>query len=210
MISPTAGFCYQYDSGDYDYGTSSTTLSPGRRRKRKSPGRLRGRHQSSQSRPRWRRDTEETEAELALRSFGSVLRYQCGLARRFWDPELEEEYDERRMRCNWNNTWTQHDSLDACIWTQCLYPPTPPPASRLASTWSGDPVDFYGNVSFVCEEEELYFEWDREMEEFNVTCLHGGDWDTPDIWPICLPSEYPCPPPSYSHYSLPPSCELHD
>ena len=198
VISCIAGFCYQYDTDDYyDGTTSTTTLSPGRRRR--SPGRRRKSSQPSGEllgdSQRWRRDTGETEAELAIRSYGSVLRYQCGLARRFYDAELEVEYDERLMRCNWNNTWTRHDSLDPCIWTQCLYPPTPPPATRLASTWSGDPVDFYGNVSFVCEEEELYFEWDRDMEEFNVTCLHGGDWDSPDPWPVCLPSEYPPPPP---------------
>ena len=139
-----------------------------------------------------RRQTEETsesEAELATRSYGSVLRYQCGLARRFYDPELGQEYDERTMTCNWNNTWTRHEVLDSCVWTQCLYPPDPPPGTRLVSTWSGDPVDFYGNVSYVCEEEELYFEWEREMEEFNVTCLPGGLWDGPTEWPVCVPSK---------------------
>ena len=138
------------------------------------------------------RETEaevETEAELATRSYGSVLRYQCGLARRFYDPELDSLYDERWMTCNWNQTWTLYDTIDSCVWTQCLNPPTPPPTTRLASTWSGDPVDFYGNVSFVCEEEELYFEWDREMEEFNITCQLGGTWDEPEEWPVCLPSK---------------------
>ena len=199
MIFCIAGFCYQYDTED-SYYEGTTTMSPGR--KRRSPGRTRGRESPGEllsGSERWRRDTGETEAELAMRSYGSVLRYQCGSARRFYDPELEVEYDERLMSCNWNTTWTRHDSLDSCIWTQCLYPPVPPPGTRLASTWSGDPVDFYGNVSFVCEEEELYFEWEREMEEFNVSCLHGGHWDTPDLWPVCLPSEYP-PPLSLSLY----------
>ena len=125
----------------------------------------------------------------AARSYGSVLRYQCGLARRFYDPELDSLYDERWMTCNWNQTWTLYDTIDSCVWTQCLYPPDPPPGARLASTWSGEPVDFYGNVSFVCEEEELYFEWDRDMEEFNITCELGGNWDEPAEWPICLPSK---------------------
>ena len=56
--------------------------------------------------------------------------------------------------------------------------------------WSGDPVDFYGNVSYVCEEEGLYFEWDRDMEEFNITCQPGGTWDEPANWPICVPCEF--------------------
>ena len=58
---------------------------------------------------RLKRETEtvvESEAELAMRSYGSVLRYQCGLARRFYDPELDSLYDERFMTCNWNKTWT--------------------------------------------------------------------------------------------------------
>ena len=63
------------------------------------------------------RETEaevETEAELATRSYGSVLRYQCGLARRFYDPELDSLYDERWMTCNWNQTWTLYDTIDSC------------------------------------------------------------------------------------------------
>ena len=135
-------------------------------------------------------DGVETEAELATRSYGSVLRYQCGLARRFYDPELDSLYDERWMTCNWNQTWTLYDTIDSCVWTQCLYPPDPPTGNRLASTWSGDPVDFYGNVSYVCEEEGLYFEWDRDMEEFNITCQPGGTWDEPAIWPVCVPCEF--------------------
>ena len=84
---------------------------------------------------------------------------------------------------------SEYDTIDSCVWTQCLYPPDPPTGNRLASTWSGDPVDFYGNVSYVCEEEGLYFEWDREMEEFNITCQLGGGWDEPLEWPVCLPSK---------------------
>ena len=72
---------------------------------------------------------------------------------------------------------------------QCLYPPDPPQGTLLASTWSGDPVDFYSNVSYVCEQEGLYFEWDRDMQEFNITCQLGGSWDLPEEWPVCLPSE---------------------
>ena len=51
------------------------------------------------------------------------IRYECGLARRFYDIEAEEHYDERWMTCNWNTTWTKHDSLDECVWVQCLNPP---------------------------------------------------------------------------------------
>ena len=128
----------------------------------------------------------ETREEMEMRSFGSRLRYECGLARKFLDPETNDHYDERWMQCNWNNSWTLYDSLDDCVWVQCLYPPDPPPDTQLAVTWSGDPVEFHDNVSYVCDGEDLYFEWEREMEEFNVTCLPGGAWDNPIEWPICV------------------------
>ena len=42
-----------------------------------------------------KRETEtETELEVEMRSYGSQLRYECGLARRVFDPEAEEFYDE--------------------------------------------------------------------------------------------------------------------
>ena len=90
------------------------------------------------------------------------------------------------MTCNWNKTWTQHDTLDECIWTQCLYPPPQPDGTNLDMLWSGDPVDFYDNVSYVCNDEEIRFEWDREIIEFNVTCLPGGNWEEVTEWPTCL------------------------
>ena len=53
----------------------------------------------------------ETEQEIAMRSYGSRLRYECGLARRFLDPESELHYDERWLQCNWNNSWTQTEAI---------------------------------------------------------------------------------------------------
>ena len=128
----------------------------------------------------------EVTEETAVRTFGSVLSYQCGPARRFYDPELEEFYLERNMTCNWNMTWTARDYLDSCVWTQCLYPPEPPENTLLLSTWDSEPVEFYDNVSYVCP-EGLYFEWDREMPEYNLTCQTDGSWIEPPVWPICLP-----------------------
>ena len=142
----------------------------------------------------------ETEAELATRSYGSVLRYQCGLARRFYDPELDSLYDERLMTCNWNKTWTLRDYIDDCQWVACLYPPDPPQGTFLSMVWSGDPVEFYGNVSYTCEEEGLYFEAGREISEFNVTCFTDGSWSPDLVWPRCISSvnctDPPARPPS--------------
>ena len=135
---------------------------------------------------RSKRETDETLKEIELRSFGSQLRYECGLARMFYDSENEEHYQERWMQCNWNQTWTLTDQLDDCVWVQCLYPPDPPPEAQLVSTWSGDPVEFHANVSYVCASEDLYFEWDRDMPEYNISCLPGGSWDEPLEWPVCF------------------------
>ena len=132
----------------------------------------------------------ETQDEIDRRSYGSRLRYECGLARRFYDPEAEEFYDERTIQCNWNNTWSRHDYLDECVWTQCLYPPEPPEGYLLTTTWAGDPVEFYDNATYVCDGEDLYFEWDRDMAEFNVTCLPGGAWKPPDEWPRCVACQF--------------------
>ena len=142
------------------------------------------------SQRRYKRETSEgveTQDEIDKRSYGSKLRYECGKARRFYDPELEELYDERTIQCNWNNTWTRHDYIDECVWTQCLYPPPTPEGYLLTTTWSGDPVEFYDNATYVCDGEDLYFEWDRQILEFNVTCLPGGAWELPDEWPRCVP-----------------------
>ena len=65
----------------------------------------------------------ETEEEIALRSSGSRLRYECGPARQFFDDFTQELYTERWMECNWNQTWTRTDVLDTCHWIQCLDPP---------------------------------------------------------------------------------------
>ena len=68
-------------------------------------------------------ETEETEEEISQRSYGSTLGYECGLARRFEDPETLELYSERWMTCNWNKTWTPVDTVDECVWIQCINPP---------------------------------------------------------------------------------------
>ena len=132
------------------------------------------------------REVEESAEELELRSYGSRLRYQCGLARKFLDPETGRHYDERWMTCNWNSSWTLYDSLDTCEWVACLYPPDPPEQALLALQWDGQPTEFHGNVSYTCADENLYFEADKDMSEYNVTCLEDGSFDEPAEWPVCF------------------------
>ena len=70
-----------------------------------------------------KRGAVETHEKVAMRSYGSRLRYECGLGRKFLDDFSEQHYDEKWLQCNWNKTWTRTDTLDKCDWVQCLYPP---------------------------------------------------------------------------------------
>ena len=133
-----------------------------------------------------KREVKESAQEIELRSYGSRLRYQCGLARRFLDPETGRHYDDRWMTCNWNSSWTLTDTLDTCEWVACINPPTPPEEALIAFHWDGNPVEFNGNVSYTCKDESLFFEMDKEKEEYNVTCLEDGSWDVPEEWPVCF------------------------
>ena len=92
------------------------------------------------------------------------------------------------MQCNWNKTWTPVDSLDACVWTQCIRPPQPPEYTLLSLDWDGSPVEFSSNVSYVCGSDDAYFESNREAGEWNLTCLDDGTWEDPKPWPVCLRS----------------------
>ena len=78
---------------------------------------------TSKNKGRGKRQAEETEEEILQRSYGSKLGYECGLARKFEDPETQDLYSERWINCNWNKTWTPIDTLDKCVWTQCINPP---------------------------------------------------------------------------------------
>ena len=53
--------------------------------------------------------------------------------------------------------------------------------------WNGDPVEFNSSAVYLCESSDIYFQMDKDMEGYNVTCLDDGSWDVPDVWPICLP-----------------------
>ena len=135
---------------------------------------------------RRKRETLDVMEADEIKSHGTMLRYECGLARKFYDEGLEEQYDERFMTCNFNKTWTEHDYIDECVWIQCLYPPEPPKETNLKLIWDGSPINFTESVSYVCKEDDLYFESDRELQEYTVQCLPGGSWDAPDTWPRCL------------------------
>ena len=132
-------------------------------RKKRSAGEL-----DPQTRIKREATQQLSDLELELKSYGNNLRYECGLARRFLDEESSEHYDERVMTCAWNTTWTPLDSLDPCVWVQCLYPPQPPPESNMLLVWEvrGTRLDDYKDN--VCVP--------RESLSTSLT-----------VWPTCVP-----------------------
>ena len=60
----------------------------------------------------------------------------------------------------------------------------------LNPNWNGvTPYEFYENATYTCNSSSTWFEHDREQLNFNVTCLPGGRWKTPQEWPKCVPSK---------------------
>ena len=55
------------------------------------------------------------------------------------------------------------------------------------------PVEFHDNTSYSCSSDKVFFEEDRDMGEWNLTCLEDGSWEEP-VWPVCLASGNYCKP----------------
>ncbi len=70
--------------------------------------------------------------------------------------------------------------------------PPVPEGLGIAPDWDGQPVDFFDNVTYTCENNNLFFEEDRDMEGFEVQCLDSGYFDTPweGEWPTCVDNVY--------------------
>jgi len=52
--------------------------------------------------------------------------------------------------------------------------------------WDGTPVEFHSTVGYRCNKDDLFFEMDKALVQWNMTCLPDGSWDIPDVWPRCL------------------------
>ena len=61
--------------------------------------------------------------------------------------------------------------------------------TELGLCLQGEPVNFTDSVAYVCAGDDLYYEEDRDMTEYNVTCLPGGGWAEPELWPRCVHCE---------------------
>jgi hypothetical protein len=67
--------------------------------------------------------------------------------------------------------------------------PQPPAGTNLASAYTtGELVEFGGNTSYSCSSDDVFFEAEREREEWNITCQEGGAWTEPGVWPRCIHS----------------------
>eukprot|EP00094_Tigriopus_californicus_P012438 TCALIF_12023-PA protein Name:"Protein of unknown function" AED:0.20 eAED:0.24 QI:11/0/0.5/1/1/1/2/144/127 len=88
-----------------------------------------------------------------------------------------------------------------------MNPPEPPLSFKLHPVWNGDPVSFGEDITYECESDfidgvlddqgdplfsKLFFENERSQNVINVTCLEGGLFDIPNIWPKCVKT-HSCP-----------------
>lgn len=123
-----------------------------------------------------------------VRLYGNTLTYECGLARRFLSNVSRTTYLHKNITCLWNKTWIPDNALEQCVWVACINPPAPPPESRMVSTWTGTPVNFTYNSSYICDAKDVFYEFDRREKEYNITCLNTGGWAAPYEWPACVPT----------------------
>ena len=76
--------------------------------------------------------------------------------------------------------------LDDCEATACA-PPSLPKGNRLKLEQAGTLTYAFGkNATILCDGSDVYFEQDKDLKGFNVTCLATGRWDRPFQWPKCI------------------------
>ena len=80
--------------------------------------------------------------------------------------------------------------MEPCIWHQCI-DPILPENKGLKYLWDGKPVEFGDSVTYKCARSNLFFEYDRELESFDIECLNDGSFDVPDDdeWLNCVSSK---------------------
>jgi hypothetical protein len=64
----------------------------------------------------------------------------------------------------------------------CVTPPLPPDANRLVMNYTeGTIVKFGGIVNYTCQ-TGYFFEEDKNLPNFNLTCYRNGSIPTPTEW----------------------------
>ena len=72
---------------------------------------------------------------------------------------------------------------------QCLAPPIPPNVSSLeASGWDGNPINFYSNVTFVCQRKQKFYS-DFSQQNVQAQCFPNNTWAPPKFWGLCVESK---------------------
>jgi hypothetical protein len=68
------------------------------------------------------------------------------------------------------------------------------------SNWNGQVVPFYANTSYSCANSTIFFANNRSQASWNMTCLPGGVWNVPAVWPTCISSK--------NHFFKPPYVDI--
>ena len=59
----------------------------------------------------------------------------------------------------------------------------------LHSNWDGKPVAFGNFTRYSCIDDKHFFEMDKSLTTWIISCLSTGKFDTPKVWPICVKSK---------------------
>ena len=107
-------------------------------------------------------------------------------------------------KCKWNKTWAPYPSLPPCIITHCVDPFVPPDNTfMIESTPAWTPINT--DKWFECSDKAVngshtrFFETDRSLSSFAMTCKPDGQFDFVDVrenWPTCLDTVHCGQPPS--------------
>ncbi len=77
------------------------------------------------------------------------------------------------------------------MWIQCLNPPLPDGLGLAFDDPNQEtqPIEFFDNVTYVCSNNALFFEEDRNIDSFEIQCYDDGTFDAPNPWPRCISSK---------------------
>ena len=134
--------------------------------------------------------------------YGTYLSYVCPIGSQFVTADPDVTVPTTEMSCGWNGTWSPIDQLPACkgssiirthwlfrtkpfmpmllsiVAIGCVNPRVPLPGQRMLldpSYVEDDIVSFGHNLSYSCV-PFTFFDHDKDLEEFVITCQEDGTW----------------------------------